>query len=143
MCDLGNVPGQLEPTQLRREFVVNFAPAKLRRFCRNKNRLQGFLGINFEKIRKLLMDFFRIDIARYDESEIVWNVTGFVILHHLLLGELVVNLHLTDDWQSIRMSLIRSREQKQTRHPIGIVQIHRELAPDHFLFFRIFFRRQS
>ena len=46
-----------------------------------------------------------IDISRYDKDEIVRDVTRFVIPHHLLLGELIVNFHLPDHRQPIRMPL--------------------------------------
>ena len=111
MRDLGNVPGQREPRQLGRELVVHFAPAKLRRFFRNKHRLERFLGITFEKIGQLLVNLFGIDISHHDEGEIVRDVTRFVILHHLLLRELVVNFQLADHRQSIGVALIRGREE--------------------------------
>ena len=52
------------------------------------------------------MHLFRIDIADYDEGEIVRDVAGFVILHHLLLGELVIDFDFADDREAIGMHLI-------------------------------------
>ena len=53
------------------------------------------------------MHSFCIDITDYDEGEIIRDVTRFVILHHLLLGELVVNFDVADHRKAIRMHLIR------------------------------------
>ena len=89
------------------------------------------------------MHFFCIDISHHNEGEIVRHVTRLVILHHLLLRELVVNFHLADHWQPIRMTLVGGRKQQQTRLAIRIVKPHREFATNDFLFFRVFFRRQS
>ena len=41
------------------------------------------------------------------------------------------------------MLLIRGREQQQTQHPVGIIDVHRELAPDDFLFLVVFLGRQG
>ena len=143
MCDLRNVPGQRKPRQLSGKFIVHFTPAQLRRLLGNENRLERLFGIGFEKITQLLMHLFWIDISRHDEGEIVWNVARLVIQHHLLLGELVINFHLPDDWQSIGMFLIGCGEEKQTRHSVGIVEIHRELTANHLLLFQILFGRKS
>ena len=91
----------------------------------------------------MLPHLFRIHIAYHNEGEIVRDVTRFVILHHLLLSELVVNLEFADDWKPVGMPLIRRRKKKETDHPIGIVHSHRELAPDDFLLFFVFVRRQG
>ena len=40
MGDLGNVPGEREPGQLGREFLVHFATAELRRLLWNEDRLE-------------------------------------------------------------------------------------------------------
>ena len=50
MGDLGNVPGEREPRQLGRKFIVNFAPAELWRFYRNKDTgLSDFSGYALKK----------------------------------------------------------------------------------------------
>ncbi len=121
---------------------MNFAPTKLRRFFRNKNRLERFLRITFEEVLQLLVDFFSIHVSHHDEGQIVRHVTRFVILHHLLLRELVVNLQLADHRQPIRMTLVRGREKEQARLTIGIIQPHRELATNDLLLSGVFFRRQ-
>ena len=41
------------------------------------------------------------------------------------------------------MFLISGGEKKLSDHPVRIVESHRELAPDDFLLFQIFFRRQN
>jgi hypothetical protein len=53
------------------------------------------------------VDFFCIDIADYDEGEIIRDVTRFVILHYLLLAELVVDFDVADHREAIGMNLIR------------------------------------
>src|SRR5690242_5150231 len=99
--------------QLGCKFLMHFAPAKLRRFCRNEYWLERFLRIRLKQIGQLLPHFVRIDIPDNDESEIVWDVSRFVILHYLLLGELVINFHLTDDRKPIGMHLIGGGKKKQ------------------------------
>ena len=137
------MPGERKPRQLGREFVVRFAPAELRRFFRNKNRLERFLRVTFEKVRQLLVHFFAIDVSRHDEGEIVRHVTRFVILHHLLLRELIVNFYLADHREPIGMALIRGREEEQARLTIRVVKTHCELAANDLLLFCIFFRREG
>ena len=141
--DLGNVPSERKPCQLGREFVMHFATAELRRFFRNKNRLKRFLRVPFEKVRQLLVHFFAIDISHHDEGEIVRHVTRFVILHHLLLRELIVNFYLADHREPIGMALIRGREEEQARLTIRVVKAHCELAANDLLLFCVFFRRES
>ena len=87
--------------------------------------------------------FFCIHISDYNEREIVRNVARFVILHHLLLGELVIDFELADDRESIRMPLVGGGKKKQPGHAIRIIHAHGEFAPDDFLLFLIFFRRQG
>ena len=110
---------------------------------RNEYRLQRFLRIRLEQVAQLLPHLFCIDIADNHEGEIVRHVTRFVILHHLLLRKLVVDLQLADDRKPVGMPLIRRPKKQQARHAIGIVHAHRELAPDDFLLFLVFLRRQS
>src|SRR5262249_61953919 len=122
---------------------MHFAPAELRRFRWNEYRLERFLRIWLEQVDQLLVHFFRVDITDYDERQIVWDVARFVILHHLLLCKLVVYLDFTDHWKAIGMHLIRCRKKKEPSHAIGIIHSHDKLAPNHFLFFLVFLRRQS
>src|SRR6202011_6056966 len=101
MGQLWNVPSEGKSAQLSRELIVRLAATQLRRFLRNKNWFQRFLGIILEIISELLTNFLSIDIAHHDESQIVRHVARLVILHHLLLGELIVDFHLTDDRKAI------------------------------------------
>src|SRR5437868_5247821 len=98
--------------QLSRKFLIDFAPAKLWRFCRNEQRLEGFLGILLKQFRELSPHFFRIHISHHDERKVVRNVAGFVILHHLLLGELVIDLKLADYRESIWVPLVSGGKKK-------------------------------
>src|ERR1041385_8681999 len=118
-------------------------PTQLGRLLGNENRFERLFGVGFEKIGQLLMNLFWIDISRHDEGEIVWNVARLIILHHLLLGELIINFHLPDDWQPIGMFLVGCGEEKQAGHSVGIVQIHCELTANHLLLFQIFLGRKS
>ncbi len=127
----------------RGKFLVHFAAAKLRRFRRNKDGLERFLRIRLEQFGELLPYLFCIDISDYHEGEIVRHVTRFVILHHLLLRELVVNFEFADDRKTIGMALISGCKKQQPGHAIGIIHAHGKLAPDHFLLLLIFFRRQG
>ena len=101
------------------------------------------LRIRFEQLSELLPHFFCIYITRYDEREVVRDVARLVILHHLFLCELIVDFNLADHREAVWMSLIRGGKKKQPSHAIGIIHAHGEFAPDHFLFFPVFFRRQS
>src|ERR1041385_7237303 len=118
-------------------------PPQLGRLLGNEDRFERLFGVGFEKIGQLLMNLFWIDISRHDEGEIVWNVARLIILHHLLLGELIINFHLPDDWQPIGMFLVGCGEEKQAGHSVGIVQIHCELTANHLLLFQIFLGRKS
>src|ERR1041385_2002587 len=118
-------------------------PPQLGRLLGNENRFERLFGVGFEKIGQLLMNLFWIDISRHDEGEIVWNVARLIILHHLLLGELIINFHLPDDWQPIGMFLVGCGEEKQAGHSVGIVQIHCELTANPLLLFQIFLGRKS
>ena len=129
--------------QLGGKFLVHFAPAKLRRFRRNEYRLERFLRIRLKQFRQLLSHFFSINISGHDESQIVRDVARFVILHHLLLGELIVDFDLADDREPIGMPLISGCKKKQPSHAIWIIHAHGKLAANDFLFFLIFLRRQS
>ena len=91
----------------------------------------------------MLPHFFRVHIANNHEGEIVGDVTRFVILHHLLLRKLIVDLQLADDRKPVRMPLIRRPKKEQANHAIGVIHAHRELAPDDFLLFFVFVRRQG
>src|SRR6266478_6291594 len=82
ICDLRNVPRQREMRQFRGKFLVHFPPAKLRRFRRNEQGLERFLGIRLEQFGELLPYFFCVDISDYDEGEIVRDVTRFIVLYH-------------------------------------------------------------
>ena len=86
---------------------------------------------------------FRIHIAYHDEREIVRDVTCFIVLHHLLLGELIVDFDLANDRKTIRMLLISGRKKKQPSHAIGVIHAHGKFTPDYFLLFLIFLRRQG
>ena len=122
---------------------MHFTPAKLRRFRRNEYWLERFLGIRREQFSQLLPHFFCIDITNYDERKIVRDVAGFVILHHLLLCELIVDFDLADHREPVGMPLIGGPKKKQPGHTIGIIHAHGEFAPDYFLFFPVFLGRQS
>ena len=91
----------------------------------------------------MLPHFFRVHIADNHEGEIVGDVTRFVILRHLLLRKLVVDLQLADDRKPIGMPLIRRPKKEQGDHAIGVIHAHRELAPDDFLLFFVFVRREG
>ena len=84
----------------------------MRRLRRNEQRLERFFWIRFEQFGELLPHFFRIHISNDDEREIVRNVARLVILHYLLLGELVIDFELADDWESIGMPLISGGKKK-------------------------------
>ena len=129
--------------QFRGKFLVHFAPAKLRQFRRNEYRLQRFFRIRLEQLGELLPHFFGIDVPDDNEGKIVGDVSRLVILHHLLLRQLIVNLEFADDREAIGMLLVSRCEKEQPRHAIGIIHPHGKLAPDDFLFFLVFFRRQS
>src|SRR5437764_14537334 len=92
--------------QFSRKFPVYFSAAKLWRFRRNEYRLQRFLWIRLEQITELLPHFFGVHIADKDEDELIREVTGLIILHHLLLRKLVINLQLADCWEPVEMLLI-------------------------------------
>ena len=129
--------------QFSSKLLMHLASPKLWRFRRNEDRLKRFLRIWLEQIRELLSHFLCIDISHHDEREIVRDVARLVILHHLLLGKLVVDFELADYREAIWMPLIGGRKKKQTGHAIGIIHSHGKLAPDHFLLFLIFLWRQS
>ena len=141
MSEFWDMPRHLEPAQFRREFVMHFAPAQLRRFAWHIYRLERFLRIIFEERGQLLANFASIDIADHDEGEIVRHVSRLVILRHLLLAELVVDFHLADDRKSVWMFLIGRGEQELAHHPVRIVKSHGKLAPDDLLFFHVFLGR--
>ena len=141
--DLWNVPREGEVRQFCGKFLVYFSPAKLRRLRRNEYRLERFLRIRLEQFRQLLPHFFRINISYHHECEIVRDVPRFVILHHLLLRELIVNFELPDNRESIRMTLVSGCKKEQPGHAIRIIHAHRKFAPDDFLLFLIFCRRQG
>jgi hypothetical protein len=96
-----------------------------------------------KQVAQLLPHFFRVHIANNHEGEIIGDVTRFVILHHLLLRKLVVDLQLADDRKPVRMPLIRRPKKEQANHAIGVIHAHGELAPDDFLLFVVFVRRQG
>ena len=137
------MPGEREVRQFSGKFLVNVPAAQLRRFLRNEDRLERFLRIRLEKFGDLLTHFRCIDISDHDKGEIIRNVARFVILHHLVLGELVVNFYVPDHRKVVRMSLVSGGEKKQPGHAVGVIQTHGEFAPDHFLFFHVLLRRQS
>ena len=143
MGDFRNMPREREPGQLRRKFLVNDARPELRRLGRDVDRLERFRRVILEESAELLIDRFRIDISHDDEGEIVRHVTRLVIPHHLLLRELVEDIQLPDHRQPVGMALKRGREKQLARHPVGIIHAHREFAPDHFLFLRVFLRREG
>ena len=88
------------------------------------------------------MHSLRIHIADDNKGQIVRNVARFVIIHHLLLRELVINFQLADHRQAIRMLLISGLKGELTRHAIGIIEAHRKFPPDYFLLLDVFIRRQ-
>jgi putative hemolysin len=115
--DLGNVPGQRKTRQIGDEFLVHLAATELRRFARDENGAKRSCRIIFEKIFELFVDGVRFHVPDDDEGEIVRDVTRFVILHHLLLGELIVNFHLADYRQPVGMFLVSRREAAATPRP--------------------------
>ena len=136
MRDFRNVPGEREIASARSEIPGALRAGRVAAAPAGMNTgLSDFSGYGLKKLAELLPHFLGIDIAHDDEREIVRDVTRLVILHHLLLGELIVNLDLADHRQSVGMPLIGGREKKLPRHPIGIIHAHGEFAPDDFLFF--------
>ena len=101
-----------------------------------------FSGYDLNKSANCCLHFFRVHIADNHEREIVRHISRFVILHYLFLRQLVVNLHLADDRKPVGMSLIRRPKKEQTSHAIWIIHTHCKLAPDDFLLFVVFLRRQ-
>ena len=64
-------------------------------------------------------------------------------MHHLLLGELIIDFDLADDRKTIGVLLISGCKKKQPGHAIGIIHPHGKLSPDDFLFLLVFLWRQS
>ena len=110
MRNLRNMPGERETRQFRREFLVHNAAAELRRLARNVYGRERLGRMILEEIAQLPINRFRVDIADDDKGKIVRHVTRLVILHHLIAGELVVDIDMADHRQPIRMALKRGRE---------------------------------
>jgi hypothetical protein len=53
---------------------------------------QRFCRLIFEQIFKLFPHFRGRNVAHHDKSEIVRGVARLVIFHHLLLGEVIVDI---------------------------------------------------
>ena len=72
MRDLRNVPCEIEAREFGRKFLMHFAPPELRRFLRMNTGFNAIRGY-FEKLRDLLVDFLRIDIADHHKKQVVWD----------------------------------------------------------------------
>ena len=92
---------------------------------------------------EFLVDLGCIDIADHDKGQVIWNVAGFVVVKHILAGELIIDVEIPDHRMAVRAFFENGIEHELGALAAGIIKSHGKLAADDFLFFRVFGFRQG
>ena len=121
---------------------MNLAAPHLRRFCGHVEGFESFAGSGIKKLAEFLVDRSGIHIPHHDESQIVRDIAGFIIVQDILAGELVVDIEVTDYWMPERACCENRVEHELGALATGIIKSHGELAADDFLLFRVFLLRK-
>ncbi len=128
-----DVPGDIEPGELRGELRIGAALAELLGLLRDVDGREALARVIGEELLELVVDLLRIDVADDDEEHVIGDVAELVIRHHVVALELVVNLEVADDREAVGMDLVGGGHELEAGHAVGIVVAHGELAADDLL----------
>ena len=121
---------------------MNLAAPHLRRLGSHIEGLESLAGSGIKKLAEFLVDRSSIDIPHHDESQIVRDIAGFVVVQDILAGELVVDIEVADHRMPKRAGGKNRVEHELGALATGIIESHGELTADDFLLFGVFFLRK-
>jgi len=131
-------PAEGDPAELGGKFAAKYPALVLAGFVREKEVGHLAARIFFEKFRRAGEDGFRRNGAADDQAEILRCITLAVIDQHVIAGELVEEIDITDDRMAVGMPNEGGLEDEFAQFGIGVVAAHGEFAADDFHFLRIF-----
>ncbi len=122
---------------------MRLAPAQLRRLVGQVNRRQSPARMRGEQGFELREHAGGIDIADHDEGQVIWDIAGLVIGHHVVARELVEQVEMTDNGMAVGVRAVGRGKKLLAVHAIRVVREHGKFAPDDLLFLNELVRRQG
>ena len=97
------MPRETNPRNLRRRFLVSFAQAELGRLGRDERRFDRAHGKVFRRVAEFLLDLRGVHVPDDDEDNVVRDVMFFVVRDHVIAGDAVVDVRVSDDGEPVGM----------------------------------------
>ncbi len=142
MAQFGDVPREMQMAEFDGRFLDDFARRGLLRFGGQKIRRQrARLGLRVS-LFDLLNHLVALHVAGDDVEDIVRRVFLVVIGADVVRLQLVENVQIADDGETIRAARVGGFKQPAAGAAAGIVLAHVHFAADHVEFLGQFIRRQ-